>query len=498
MDEPRGPSLAGRAVLAVILMVGFYVLALGIAGALLFIPWAEWHYAHRIHAKLLIACIVGAGLILFSILPRRDRFVPPGPRLDPRRHPRLFDELKRIATATGQALPSEAYLEPDVNAWVSQRGGFMGMGGTRVMAVELPLLRVLTVSQLRGVLGHEFGHYHGGDTKLGPWIYKTREALFRTLSTLAGNDSILRFPFIGYAKLFFRVSSAISRRQELAADRLAARIVGAKSFGDGLRAVHEAGLAYEAYLENELFPVLNMGHRPPVAEGFARFLSSKSVSQQVETLVQKEMKSNRRDPYLTHPPLAERLQALSGLPEGTVPADDPPAISLLGHVDELEVELLHAVTGSEKVLKLKTVSWDEMGDKVFLPMWRERALESAPLLQVMTPASFPDLAPRLAELGAKISKEPISKEDARSLAGSTLSAALALALVRAGWSLRVDPGESATLTRGGESLEPFAVFPALEKEELTADAWRARCAALGIGSLDLTTPGDPPPASPPG
>ena len=27
------------------------------------------------------------------------------------------------------------------------------------------------------MLAHEFGHFYGGDTKLGPWIYKTRAAI---------------------------------------------------------------------------------------------------------------------------------------------------------------------------------------------------------------------------------------------------------------------------------------------------------------------------------
>jgi Zn-dependent protease with chaperone function len=61
-----------------------------------------------------------------------------------------------------------------VNAWVMQRGGIMGFGSRRVMGLGLPLMRILTCAQFSAVLAHEFGHYHGGDTKIGPWIYKTR------------------------------------------------------------------------------------------------------------------------------------------------------------------------------------------------------------------------------------------------------------------------------------------------------------------------------------
>ena len=185
------PSLAGRAVLAVGLMLGFYILAVAMAGALLYIPYAEWTYAGKLHLKLALFCILGAGTIFWAILPRPDRFVPPGPALHPNDHPKLFEVLVGIATATQQEMPSEVYLTAEVNAWVMHRGGIMGFGSRRVMGLGLPLLEVLSVSQLRAVLAHEFGHFHGGDTKLGPWIYKTRAAIGRTQEGLTRHSSLV-------------------------------------------------------------------------------------------------------------------------------------------------------------------------------------------------------------------------------------------------------------------------------------------------------------------
>jgi Zn-dependent protease with chaperone function len=82
-------------------------------------------------------------------------------------------------------MPAHVYLVSDVNAFVTQRGGIMGIGSRRVMGIGLPLLRTLQVDELRAVLAHEMGHFYGGDTKLGPWIYKTRGALARTVVNLA-------------------------------------------------------------------------------------------------------------------------------------------------------------------------------------------------------------------------------------------------------------------------------------------------------------------------
>lgn len=63
----RSPSIGFRAVLALGLMIGFYGLALGLAGALLWVPYAVYMYAHRIPGKLALGCLAGAAIILWSI-----------------------------------------------------------------------------------------------------------------------------------------------------------------------------------------------------------------------------------------------------------------------------------------------------------------------------------------------------------------------------------------------------------------------------------------------
>jgi uncharacterized membrane protein YjjP (DUF1212 family) len=61
----------GRAALALLLMIGFYLLALSIAFALFWIPYAEFVYAEHITPKLAIICILGGLTILWSVLLQR-------------------------------------------------------------------------------------------------------------------------------------------------------------------------------------------------------------------------------------------------------------------------------------------------------------------------------------------------------------------------------------------------------------------------------------------
>ena len=190
--------------------------------------------------------------------------------------PQLFQEIRRIAEATKSPMPLDVYVVADLNAAVAHVGGFFGIGARPIMIVGLPMIAALTVSELRGVIAHEFGHYVGGETKLAPVIYRTREAIGRTIISLARSDHVITrlmfVPFHLYGLMYLRTTLGISRRQELDADQMAARVAGGDAFESGLVKIHAASLAMDAYMNGELGVLLAAGYRPPIAEGFSRFL----------------------------------------------------------------------------------------------------------------------------------------------------------------------------------------------------------------------------------
>ena len=468
--------------MAVALMIGFYVLAVAVAGLLLWLPYAEWRYANKVHVKLALFCVVSGVVILWSIVPRRDKFAPPGPRLDARGQPRLFQEIEAVARATNQPPPAEVYLVNEVNAWVAERGGWMGQGGRRVMGLGLPLLQLLKIGEFRGVLAHEFGHFHGGDTKLGPWVYKTRGAMGRTLQGL--EDSILQKPFIWYGKLFLRVTHAISRAQEFAADALGARVAGRAAMSGGLQQVHGAGQAFDAYWRGEAVPVLRAGYQPSLTEGFTRFLGEQSVSRLVNESLDQVMQRAQADPYDTHPALPERLAALERLPAGPVAAAGAAAVTLLDGVPALERELLVTLAGADAAGKLQPVAWEEVGEKVFLPQWRAVARKHAAALQGVTPGTLPVTVGAVTEWARRVvlaGQEQVLAADQPGYAGQVVGCALAVVLQGRGVALRCLPG--APVSCG--AVEPFRVLDDLVAGRLPAAEWRRQCAALGIADVDL-------------
>jgi Zn-dependent protease with chaperone function len=492
---PRSPSVGFRAVLAVGLMFGFYALALGLAGALLWVPYAVFNYAGRIPAKLALSCLAGAAIILWSVMPRRDRFEAPGPELEPAKHPKLFQMIRGVASATKQGMPADVYLVGDMNAWVAHRGGLMGLGARGIMGLGLPLLQTLTVSELRAVLAHEFGHYHGGDTKLGRFVYGTRAAIGRTLENLGRHGSILQFPFIWYGKLFLRVSHAVSRRQELAADQLAAHVVGARPLAEGLRKIHVAAPVFGYYWSNEVAPVLHAGFVPPLAAGFQRFVTGEIGQKALAAARDHSLKEDEGDIFDTHPPLRERLQALEGCRPGDIPGADPLAITLLADPQTLERAVVAPALPSADGQPLPPIQWSEVGERVYQPLWQKEIDGAAAHCSPLTVEALGQQASQLSEtLGAKLLPEwEMGASEVRQLRGNwALGSALAVALSQAGWATDAQPGEPVMLRGPAGTLDPFGAVQALVKGEMSAEAWTRECERLGITGIEMLGAGSGP------
>jgi Zn-dependent protease with chaperone function len=480
-------SLAQRALVALALMVSFYLLALSIAGGLLWIAYADAYQSERSHFRLILFCLIGAGSVLWAIMPRLDVFEPPGPRVRKEEEPKLFAAIEEIARTTEQEMPDEVYLVNDVNAFVTQRGGVMGFGSRRVMGLGLPLMQAVSVQEFKAILAHEFGHYHGGDVKLGPWIYKTHGAIGRTIRHL--DENVLQYIFIFYGRLFLRVTHAISRAQEFVADKVAARAAGSGAMISGLRTVHAAAVAYQGYVQTELAPVVQSGYLPPVHAGFSRFLANPAMRPFLDKAVQHEEEEGTTDPYDTHPSLRDRIAALTALPAGA-PGETGPAASLLSDFGRWEARVLTAETGPEWARNLTPVSWHEVSDKVWMPMWRERVDRHGHLLRGLTIGTLPPAPEALIAIGRQLFPDDDDEPAPAQVhylgrAHQLILAAIVVRLVPLGWTVDAMPGEDVALRQGSQVLRPYAELTAIAQGRSTAEAWRTQCTALGIAELPL-------------
>jgi Zn-dependent protease with chaperone function len=476
-----------RAALALALMVGFYVFAVAVALGLLTIPYAEFVYggsiarlSPRAAAMIAAVCIGAAGSILWSLLPRADKFSPPGPQLTAETQPRLFGVLRGLAVQLRQPMPAEVYLVGDVNAWVSHRGGTMGFGSRRVMGLGLPLLQIVTVPELKAILAHEFGHYCAGDVRLGPWIYKTRAAIARTRQGLSG--TLFESFFDGYARMFLRVSNAVSRHQEYLADKLSATAVGPASLISALRKIADGTKAFHVYVANEFMPVLAAGYLPPFIDGFSRFLSAPQVMEALREAAGSDISGRQTDPFDTHPPLADRISALEQFGHSGDAEDSSPAIALLDDTPSLEQSIVSNRARAQGP-PLTPVSWSAVATQVYLPLWLsvlERHARDLDRLRVEElPTSVPSAISVTTKL--KIAGEGYvpGPELARRLAW-TVASAVCVALVRRGWTLETSPGRGFRVSDGQHESAPFAEVEAVVFGRVAPTGWIDFCASAAL------------------
>ena len=209
-----------RAVVALGLLVGFYLL--GVATVLWFVVvvYAELHYGVRVTLLLFTALsgLVFTWSFAAALLAARraGRVVPTGMLLTREQHPELWSTIESLAREVGTRPPDEIRLAPDVNAGVMETSRWLGLrAGTRRMVVGVPLLLGLTRGQLVAVMTHELGHYSGRHTpRPGPPIHRGGHALVQVVEHL-GPESWVGHVFRMYAERStsaWPARSAVGRR----------------------------------------------------------------------------------------------------------------------------------------------------------------------------------------------------------------------------------------------------------------------------------------------
>ena len=497
---PPRRSLVLFALLAMLMVVFSYLFTLLLAFVCVYVPW--WLLSHTLTMPALLLFLGGvviAGIMLWSLIPRRDKFKAPGIKLESVRHPRLFAEIEKIATSLNEPLPGEIYLIAEPDAWVGDRGGFMGFGSRRMMGLGLPLLASLNVSQFRAILTHEFAHYYGGDTNLGPWVRRAQMGMIRSFHGIAsvgkhrlpGVVALLYMIVFSvlewYWHLFLDAVNFVSRRQEFRADELACILAGPEWLKSGLRAVHGTATAWPTYWQTQVLPMINLGGLPSIAAGFSHFLSVPDVAKQVQSGIEKEISEGKENAYDTHPPLQARLDAAERVKVQSPAGDLSPALVLLNDADSEELRLLQNANPNLSKKSLKRVSWEEGGNQVLIQSWMVWVAECSSLLQDIKAENLLDALGRVPQIAPKIRdpKGTLLRPDQRiERARSLLATALGLLLVRKGWQLHSCPGEY-YLSRGDEKVNPNRLLQELSDGSISKEAWATKAKEMGIDGLTL-------------
>ena len=396
----RRPSMALFALLAIVMVIGSYLFILVLAASCVYLPYLVLSNTEESPSGTVVILflfgIVIAAAMLWSLIPRRDKFIAPGMLLDRSSFPRLFAEIDSIAAALNEPVPRDVYLIGDANAFVADRGGIMGFGSRRIMGLGLPLLSTMTVSQFRAVLAHEFAHYYGGDTSLGPWVYRTKSSIVRIFENVGSVGKLARIAVLGlmyivvttllkwYFIAFLRIINIVSRKQEYRADELACVVAGRQNLIDGLQAIHRTAAVWSAYWKQEVQPVLSTGSLVAVGDGLTRFMAVPRIAEAIGKSLETRLRDEKTERYDTHPPLRDRIAAAQKLPDSSAPQDSQPASSLLENLENAEIRFVEDRVEDIRPGSLKYVPWNEVALRVTIPGWQQFVSEYSEPLQGVT------------------------------------------------------------------------------------------------------------------
>ncbi|AQZ65561.1 unnamed protein product [[Actinomadura] parvosata subsp. kistnae] len=346
--------------LAFTLLAGFYVLVgLFLAAAVFFdvLLLVDFH-ASTIKIAIVLTLAAGALVRALLMVSRRRGGEQPGVPVGREHEPVLWQTVEELAQRVRTAPPDEIRLVAEVNAAVSEDTRFLGLKATRRrMFIGLPLLQTLTVDEMRAVLGHELGHYSGAHTRLGAPVYRGRVSLIATVQGLHNHPFIQRL-FTWYAKLYLRVSQAVSRRQELEADQLAVAIGGRQAMAGALRKIHTTAAGWDLYVSNYLSLTGAGGARP--AAVFGGFHALMSDPERQAELAKLGEEPEEVSPYDSHPSLADRLAAIEHLPEPQHVPDPRSALTLLVDPNVAVQAVEQSMWSPEALATLRPVSWEEL------------------------------------------------------------------------------------------------------------------------------------------
>ncbi|WP_330275524.1 M48 family metalloprotease [Lentzea sp. NBC_00516] len=326
-----------RAVVAVALLVGVYVLGLALIAGIVLVN--VLFFVNDRPIGFIWSVVIG-GMLAFALL--SGLFTIAGTSDDEERgelvgeedEPELWALVRRLADEVGTRPPDRVFIVPEANAAVSQRTRLLGLvATTRRMYVGAPLLACLTERQLSFVLTHELGHYGNHDTRLTGVVVAGRVALVRMLTKLNNRSwyhAVVAVMFAYYAKLYFAVTASLSRQQELAADATATRIAGTEAAVTALRELPVVEAAWTLFHDRHFRPAWEAGFLPTtIFDAFAGLRGSPELHAYLDE-VRQNPPERVLGRYDSHPPLPERIAAVTAM---AVPSRGPdrPAGALLAN-----------------------------------------------------------------------------------------------------------------------------------------------------------------------
>ena len=278
----------------------------------------------RIPVGIMFAIGIGAILALLQMLIslksiiRRAEVTVIGKRLDPAASPQLAAMIENLCAKMSSLRPDHIIVGLDRNFFVTEADVrcLDGLVKGRTLYLSLPLCRILTTEELRGVLAHEFAHFVGLDTQFSRRFYPVYRGTSESLNALFshvqsnGAQGLASLPaalmLLHFLESFSGAENAIGRDRELKADNMAATASSSRTIASALVKLAAYSPVWSV-VDSRIVETLKNGKQlVNVSSLFALIVHEYSAVISFDGLAG----SSLTHPTDTHPPLGVRLSAL--------------------------------------------------------------------------------------------------------------------------------------------------------------------------------------------
>ncbi|NPU13232.1 M48 family metalloprotease [Bradyrhizobium sp. 83012] len=329
-----------RLVLTSILLLGRYAVLplVGLAGGLLFIWLLALDHSTRfvLATAPIMFCVIAAAVALalgiLFVPARRDR----SNVLDEATAPALWRIWRELDPAFAKPRRSLRF-DADFNASIGEARSYAGIFRQHVtMTVGLPLLMILDERAIRATIAHEVAHaelrHITGSGNLFDFLRACENVLHYANPDRTITGRIAAFLLRAVLEWVNREYRALSRQNELAADRRAAALMGPAEMARSLVLIAGGAARLRelvfAPLETDMLGAISVPATP--LERISTQLAAIRDHDALAAAAAKTMDEEpMEDPDSTHPPLRA---SLANLGYATLPAVDPieaPAIAQL-------------------------------------------------------------------------------------------------------------------------------------------------------------------------
>lgn len=317
------PALSFLGLVLVALLV---ITQVGIIAATAY--FAEAHWLGQVHMAILIGFAAIGALLGLGILWRTIRMFRPaigavvGVPFSPIEQPRLALLVQQIAKATNARMPDNIILGLDPNFFATTAPMHTPTSRRllhgQTLYLSLPLMRVLSLDEVKAVVGHELAHFSGADT-----IYSKNFApIYRGLEEAAhAADEHKKYdknPLLMPARLFLRFmidcfarnAAKSSRARELRADQIGSGASTPADLGYALIKTGILSMLWHREMEDTLHDISRGKFRRNMSASFEDKLRYDVDPDKLPPLVAFALGDHTPHPTDSHPETKERLTAL--------------------------------------------------------------------------------------------------------------------------------------------------------------------------------------------